>query len=158
MGEVHGDKGYDHDKKYSYWRREVFPEKAGTRSAYCTDIDWIEWRNGKPVAILECRRAMRGLKTAQAAVNHIKTCNNGFQFEVIARMAYQLEIPAYLVGIEDPDLEGSKEYARGKFRVEEVVPPNEWPAGRLDIGALETKLVGEMDEATYVRFLADLCC
>ena len=78
MNDVHKDQGHGHDLKYSLWRRINFPKLTNLRNCYTTDIDWLEWRNGKPVAVIECRRVIGGLIDCNAVVNHFKHLNNGF--------------------------------------------------------------------------------
>jgi hypothetical protein len=156
MRKIHSDKGHGHDEKYSKWRREIFPKITGSTSSYCTDIDWIEWRYGKPVAIIECRRAIGQLKTAEDAIEHFKKLNNGFQYEVLARLAYELGIPAYIVGIQDP-APCAEDYSGARFVVEEVVPPEKWPSSRSTPSEfLTTKKVGEWNEQQYAEFIAGL--
>jgi hypothetical protein len=154
MTEIHEDRGYDHDRKYSEWRRCIFPKKAGIRNAYCTDIDWIEWRNGNPVAIIECRRAIGNLRTAEEAISHFKRLNYGFQYEVIAHLAQKLGIKAYIVGIEDPGT-ASKDYSSGRFLVEEVIPPNPWPVSGA-VRQIGTRSIVAMSEDEYVQFIKSL--
>ena len=153
--QIHTDQGYDHDKKYSKWRREVFPAKAKRTDAYCTDVDWIEWRNGKPVAILECRRAIGSLKTAEEAIEHFKKLTNGFQFEVLARLAHDMGIGAYIIGMQDssPD---STDYSNARFIVEKVIPPAEWGSGRMLLSRIKTERYPEMNEQSYISFISEL--
>ncbi|RMF28225.1 MAG: hypothetical protein D6759_16245 [Chloroflexi bacterium] len=119
-----------------------------------TDVDWIEWRRGNPVAVIECRRAMHG-DSAEDAIAHFKRLNRGFQFEVLCRLSFELRVPGYIVGIEDPDPD-QHTYQGARFVIEEVVPPETWPKGRLDLGSIETRRIGEFDEQEYAQFLARL--
>ncbi len=156
MCNIHPDHGHGYDQKYSKWRRNIFPRKANLRTAYCTDIDWIEWRNGKPVAIIECRRAIGTLQNAEEAIEHFKSLNRGFQYEVLARLAYQLRIPAYIVGIQDKNPQ-AEDYSDAVFVVEEVIPPDQWPSSPLPPSCfLCTKRLGKLTEAEYVQFIAQL--
>lgn len=152
---IHSDQGYDHDKKYSKWRREVFPHLANRTDAYCTDVDWIEWRNGRPVAILECRRAIGTLTTAEAAIEHFKTLTNGFQFEVLARLAHDIGIPGYIIGIQD-GLPDSVDYFKSRFIVEKVIPPEDWGPGRMTLSRIKTERYDAMNEQQYTSFISKL--
>jgi len=151
---VSEDKGHGHDGKYSAWRRHYFKDTLEIDGLFCTDIDWIEWRKGKPVAIIECRRAIGGLKTAQAAINHVKGHNNGFQLEVLAKLAHDLKIDAYIVGIEDDA--NSNDYSNARFVVEKIEPPTPRPDGRLDVTKIKTVPMNPMDLNGYVKFIVDL--
>ena len=158
MRSIHSDQGYDHDRKYSLWRRNAFKQKVGRTDLYCADIDWVEWRTGQPVDLTECRRAIGVIKDAEAAVEHFKNLNNGFQYELIACLSYRLPIPAYIVGIEDPNVDNStlKDYPNARFVVERIIPPDSWPGGRNNLSAIRSELVGKMDEEQYIHFIANL--
>jgi len=155
MAQVYGDKGHGHDQKYSLWRREQFPKIAQRRDCYCSDLDWVEWRNGKPVALLECRRAIGTLKTAEAVIAHFTVLNNGFQLEMYARLSYELKIPAFLIAIEDRNLE-KDDYADARFIVEKITPPDNWPEGRLNLKQIILTEMGIYNQEEYAQFLASL--
>lgn len=153
--EIHEDKGHGHDQKYSLWRRNIFPKIVNRRDCYCTDIDWIEWRGGKPAAVIECRRAIGSLSTCEEVIDHFKKLNNSFQLEVYARMAYEMKIRGFIVAIRDDDPEG-QDFSKAEFLVEEIIPPDRWPEGRLDTRLIKMKMIGKFDQDGYSRFLAGL--
>ncbi|HEX8378596.1 MAG TPA: hypothetical protein VF602_12325 [Pedobacter sp.] len=150
---IHQNQNYDHDEKYSVWRRDIFPELSGVDWAYCTDIDWVEWRRGRPVAFIECRRAIGSLPTAEAVIKHFKTLNNGFQFEVLARVAKETGAKAYIVGIEDRSID-SDDYSNARFVVEEVIPPKNYnEEGRINLNDIKVKRLPSMNQEQYVKFI-----
>lgn len=153
---IHADQGYDRDNKYSKWRREIFPKLAKINWAYCTDIDWIEWRQGKPVAFIECRRAVGGIKTAEDAIEHVKKLNFGFQFEVLARLAKETGAKSYIVGIEDKSID-SEDYSNARFVVEEILPPDQYnEKGRINLKEIKTKQLSVMNQQQYADFIKNL--
>lgn len=115
------------DKKYSRFRRrrtydyfEASGAKYKGRQMYCLDIDWVEWRNGNPVAIIEttrcCKKTLR--ETYVAWLNR----NNGLQCEAAYRIAQALGVRAYIVLIDDPlyHMDGAgddDEYREAHFHV-----------------------------------------
>ena len=108
----------------------------------------------KPVALLECRRALHG-RTLEDAVQSVITLNNGFQLEMIACLAAGLKIKAYLVAIKDDDPENAG-YGKATFQVVEVVPPQPWPQNRQAVAEIR-KLLGKpinYSEQEYANFLA----
>ena len=156
MSDIHKDKGFDHDPKYSLWHRNKLPIITKKRDLYCSDIDWVEWRNGRPVALIECRRAIGSLKNADDVINHFKTLNNGFQLELYARLSSTLKINAFLVAIEDPypDME---EYSSASFTVVHIIPPKDSQLqGRKFLDGIELKNLGVGDEEKYAGFLSKL--
>lgn len=155
MREIHQDKGHGHDMKYSSWRRNNFPKLTSTTKCYTTDIDWLEWRNGKPVAVIECRRVIGELKTCEEVINHFRKLNNGFQLEVYARLAFELKIKAFVVAIDDktPSEDG---FSNSKFLVKEIIPPENWPRGWIDLDTIKTEEVGLFNEQSYAEFIAEL--
>jgi len=153
--EIHEDKGHGHDQKYSLWRRNVFPKIVDRRDCYCTDIDWMEWRKGKPVAVIECRRAIGSLASCEDVVEHFRKLNNSFQLEVYARIAYELKIRGFIVAIRDDKLD-IQDYCMAEFLVEEIIPPDKWPEEKLDINLIKIKRIGKFDQEGYSRFLAGL--
>jgi len=152
---VHTDKGHGHDQKYSLWRRECFPKISQRRDCYCSDLDWIEWRKGKPVALLECRRVIGSLKTIKDVVTHFISLNNGFQLELYARLSFELRIPAYLIIISDNAID-EVDYSKALFGIGKIIPPNVWPKGRMDVNQIEVIKVGIFNQEEYVQFLVDL--
>jgi hypothetical protein len=152
---IHANQGHGHDEKYSEWRRSTLPDLVKRRDCYCTDIDWLEWRKGKPVAIIECKRAM-SKQTGKTAIQNLKTLTNGFQIEVLVTCGHKIGIPVYLVGILDGDKQEAKKYKNSKFYVEEAIPPNPWPQ-KLNVKKdITYKLIGEFSEQEYADFLAQL--
>lgn len=153
---IHAKQGHGYDEKYSDWRRSRFPELTGKRNCYCADIDWVEWRNGKPVALLECRRALHG-KSLGDAINTIIQLNNGFQLEMIACLSAGLNIPSYLVAIKDEDPEGA-DYSKAEFLVVKINPPVPWPTDRSAVKKIVDSLGrGEnLDELGYANFISSL--
>ena len=154
---IHRKQGHGYDEKYSDWRRTRYPQLAKSTSHYCADVDWIEWRKGRPVAVLECRRARLG-RTLEDAVASVRLLNNGFQLELLATLAKHLGVPGYIVAISDQDA-GSETYEGATFRVVQVVLPTPWPT---QFGALvpelsrRLRIVGDLDEGGYAEFLAKL--
>jgi hypothetical protein len=141
-----------HDNKYSDWRRNRYPDLEGD-GAYCTDIDFIEWRDGKAVAVLELKRGTIG-----EAINTILKLRYGFQGQVIATVAQALKVPAYIVAIEDFNKEG-KGYERASFTVLQMNLPNPWLASSRELVPAMLANLGEpvrMDEAAYARWIASL--
>jgi hypothetical protein len=155
MSEVHKDQGHGQDSKYSLWRRINFPKLTNLRNCYTTDIDWLEWRNGKPIAIIECRRVIGGLSDCNAVVTHFKTLNNGFQLEAYARLAYELKIKAFVVAINDKNPEVS-DYSDSEFLITEIIPPETWPEGRLNINEIKLQEIGLFNEEKYAEFISRL--
>lgn len=114
-----GANWWDPDSKYSQWRRD-FPYKSrNIRKLYCTDIDWVEWRRGKPVAIIETTRCHG--KAPMDCLNNYLTRNNGFQPEVAFKIAKALEVPAYLVLIADPAPSQQDDFRNAVFYVAELI-------------------------------------
>jgi len=134
----HEDQGYDRDLKYSRWRRNGL-----SRGCYTTDLDWLEWRHGRPVALIETRRNIGTLTTAPKILEHFKTLNNGFQPDVYSTLAKKLGIPAYLVAIIDlaPEQEG---YADTTFVVHQI------------FSMTELRPVGVFNQAQYTKFIEEL--
>lgn len=156
MNTVHQNKGHDYDYKYSNWHRNVLPELIEKgRICYCTDIDWIEWRNNKPVAMIECRRAIGFLKTCDDVIEHFLKLNHGFQFEVYARIAYMSKIKAYIVAIKDNN-PSAEDYLGAEFLVVEIVPPSSWD-GKTNIRASASlRKIGCFNQNEYALFLLNL--
>jgi hypothetical protein len=152
--EIHRDRGLDHDDKYSKWRRNVFPKLVGNSSCYCSDLDWVEWRKGNPVALLECRRALGG-RTLRDVIDGYYTLNNGFQLEMLAKLSSRLQVPGYLVAIKDEN-EQSQQFEAATFLVARVIPPNPWPSGRLNIRAIQLDYQRELNEKGYADFINSL--
>lgn len=149
---IHIDSNAKHDGKYSDWRRNRYPDLEGD-GAYCTDIDFIEWRGGKPAAVLECKRGTIG-----QAVNTILQLRYGFQGQVIATVAHALSVPAYIVAIEDYERD-SKTYERASFTVVQMNLPTPWLEGSRELVAALLAGLGEpvrMDERAYARWIASL--
>jgi hypothetical protein len=155
MPEIHPDMGHGPDMKYSLWRRYIFPKIVDRRDCYTTDIDWLEWRKGKPVAIIECRRVIGSLKNCKDVISHFRKLNNGFQLEAYARIAYELKIKAFVVAIDDKS-ESDDSYKDAEFCVEQIVPPNVWPSGRIELSNIVTKRIGRFNEREYAEFISDL--
>lgn len=155
IDDIHEDQGHGHDSKYSLWRRSIFPNIVGRRDCYCTDIDWMEWRRGRPAAVIECRRAIGSLLTCEDVIKHFKQLNNSFQLEVYARMAHDLGIRAFIVAIKDESPE-NQDYGQAEFLVEEIIPPIEWPKGRIDMKLINMVRIGKFDQEGYSKFLAGL--
>lgn len=154
MRTVYEDQEHGNDEKYSKWRRYKLPELVNNTNCYCMDLDWVEWRKGKPRALIECRRAL-GSKTPEQAIQDFVKKNNGFQYEVLAHMSYALKIPGYIVSIKDNSPEANS-YEKAEFLVEQVIPPNPWPVGRVDINLIKRTPIGKMDEASYANFINNL--
>lgn len=153
---IHKDMGHGLDQKYSKWRRDIFPNIVKRRDCFCTDIDWLEWRKGKPIAVIECRRAIGTLKNCEDVIEHFKKLTNGFQLEVYARIAYELKIRAFIVAIKDnnPD---NEEYNNAEFLVEEIIPPRPWPIGRLkNMDLIQLKRIGLFNQEDYAKFISEL--
>lgn len=149
---IHIDSNAKHDGKYSDWRRNRYPDLEGDRS-YCTDIDFIEWRNGKAAAVLECKRGTIG-----EAINTILQLRYGFQGQVIATVAHALSVPAYIVAIQDFNKEG-KGYERASFTVVQMNLPTPWLEGSRELVPALLAGLGEpvtMDELAYARWIASL--
>lgn len=147
MSEVHEDKGFDRDIKYSKWRRYNLP-----RNCYCTDIDFLEWRNGKPKALIETRRAIGNLKTLEDVIKHFIKLNNGFQFEVYAHLSFKLDIPAYVVAIADSEPYNDN-YNNSLFLVYELVIPK---TNYFIFSEVKLRKVGLMGEPEYIKFLSNI--
>ena len=149
---IHIDSTATHDNKYSDWRRNRYPDLEGT-TAYCTDIDFIEWRRGKPVAVLELKRCSIG-----EAITTLLEQRYGFQGEVIATVANALQVPAYIVAIDDAQRD-SETYERATFTIVRMNLPTPWLANSRALVAHLRANLGEpvrMDERSYARFLAAL--
>jgi len=155
MSEIHSDKGHGYDVKYSLWRRYVFPNIVNRRDCYTTDIDWLEWRKGKPVALIECRRVIGELKNCEDVISHFRNLNNGFQLEAYARIAYELKIKSFIVAINDKS-ESDPSYKDAEFLVEQIIPPEVWPMGRINLSNIVTKRIGTFTEKEYAKFISDL--
>lgn len=83
---------------YSQWHRNHAPP-----TCYCTDLDMIEWRDGRGiVAVME-------IKLNDA-------CVTGFQLKVIKELAMKLQVRGFVVRYYP---EVGKE---GYFKVEEIWP------------------------------------
>ncbi len=149
---IHIESSATHDGKYSDWRRNRYPDLKGDR-AYCTDIDFIEWRNGRAAAVLECKRG-----TMADAIETLLRQRWGFQGQVIATVAHALQVPAYIVAIQDAHKE-SKGYERASFTVVQMHLPTPWLS---DSRALVPALLAglgkpvTMDELGYADFIASL--
>ncbi|CAB4184364.1 hypothetical protein UFOVP1573_6 [uncultured Caudovirales phage] len=149
---IHIDSNAKHDGKYSDWRRNRYPDLEGDR-AYCTDIDFIEWRKGKAAAVLECKRGTIG-----EAITTILELRYGFQGQVIATVAHALRVPAYIVAIQDFNKEG-KGYERASFTVVQMNLPTPWLEGSRELVPALLAGLGEpvtMDELAYARWIASL--
>ena len=149
---IHIDSTATHDNKYSDWRRNRYPDLEGT-TAYCTDIDFIEWRKGRAVAVLELKRC-----SIDEVVNTLLELRYGFQGQVIATVAHALQVPAYIVAIEDNE-RGAKTYERASFTVVRMNLPTPWLANSRELVAALRAGLGEpvrMDERSYARFIASL--
>lgn len=149
---IYIDSPATHDNKYSDWRRNRYPDLQNT-TAYCSDIDFIEWRRGKPVAVLELKRCSIG-----EAVTTLLEQRYGFQGEVIATVAHALKVPAYIVAIEDSERD-SKTYERASFTVVKMNLPTPWLTDSGDLVAAIRAGLGkpvQMDELGYSRFIAAL--
>jgi hypothetical protein len=149
---IYIDSTATHDNKYSDWRRNRYPDLQN-RIAYCSDIDFIEWRRGKPVAVLELKRCSIG-----EAITTLLEQRYGFQGEVIATVAHALQVPAYIVAIEDSDRD-SKTYERATFTVVRMNLPTPWLTDSGDLLAAIRAGLGKpvrMDELEYSRFIAAL--
>lgn len=106
---------WDPDSKYSQWRRNYPFRSKQIRKLYCTDIDWVEWRGGRPVAIVETTRC--GGKPVNDCAGAYMNRNNGFQAEVAFTVADKLKIPAYLVLIDDKSPGQDDDYSNTVFYV-----------------------------------------
>ena len=149
---IYIDSPATHDNKYSDWRRNRYPDLQN-KTAYCSDIDFIEWRKGKPVAVLELKRCSIG-----EAITTLLEQRYGFQGEVIATVAHALRVPAYIVAIEDSDRD-SKTYERATFTVVRMNLPTPWLTNKTQLVAALLAGLGEpvrMDELEYSRFLHSL--
>lgn len=129
MGEVAKYKSafWDPDKKQSMWRRN-YPQWIGDRTRYCADMDWIEWRRGKPVAAVETTRT-KG-RPLDVVVEKFRTRNKGFQQELVYTMATGKEIRSFLVVIDDPNWQNRDEsfmvaYKHADFHVYEMINKSE---------------------------------
>jgi hypothetical protein len=128
VSRIYDDKGHGHDVKYSQWRRS-YPNTKGIRNLYCTDIDWLEWRNGKPVALVEVSRTL-GTSRPEEVVKRFTENNYGFQAEALAFVAMKLEVPAFLVVIDEPHSTSQTNYTSATFYVTKINPILPWPKGR----------------------------
>lgn len=115
---VHKDQGLDRDLKYSRFRR-YFPFKCGYRNLYCTDLDWIEWRKGKQVAVVEVTRTLG--KPVDEVLSNFINRNNGFQKEVLVTVADELDVPAYVTIISDPNQHEDPDYNDADFYVYRLI-------------------------------------
>ena len=155
---IHRKQGHGYDEKYSDWRRSRYPNIVKATNHYCADVDWVEWRKGKPVAVIECRRALYG-KTLDDAVNSVYQLNNGFQIELLATVAKNLNVAGYIVAISDQNPEDRESYSKATFRVMQVVIPNPYPT---KFGTLVPELVRNLkkiddyDEIGFANFLSKL--
>lgn len=125
MGEVAKYKSgfYDPDQKYSMFRRN-YPYSLGDRIRYCADIDWIEWRDGKPVAAVETTRLKD--RTWEECLRMFQTRNKGFQPELVKTIADRSHIRSFVVLIDDPRWRNRKEdfsvaYTNTQFHVFELI-------------------------------------
>ena len=149
---IYIDSTATHDNKYSEWRRNIYPDLQGFKD-YCTDIDFIEWRNGKAVAVLELKRCSIG-----EAITTVLQERYGFQGEVMATVAHALQVPAYIVAIEDSNRD-SKTYERATFTVVRMNLPTPWLTNKTKLVAALLAGLGEpvrMDEVGYSTFLHSL--
>jgi len=105
--------------------------------------------------LLECRRAIGTLKTAETVISHFTRLNNGFQLELYARLSYELKIPAFLIAIEDKDIE-KEDYASARFIVNKITPPDNWPDGKLNLNQIRLSEIGIYKQDEYAQFLASL--
>lgn len=138
---------WDPDHKYSKWRRD-YPYSKGNRNLYCTDLDWVEWRNGQPKAFVETTRCF-GKDPEECAYDYA-TRNKGFQADVVTRIAGRCMLKAYLVVIEDPAPHENDNYEKAKFHIYQIqkVEPGKFSLLREHAG--EFPLCGP-DE--YLRWL-----
>lgn len=149
---IYIDSPATHDNKYSDWRRNRYPDLQN-KSAYCSDIDFIEWRKGKPVAVLELKRCSIG-----EAITTLLEQRYEFQGEVIATVAHALRVPAYIVAIEDSERD-SKTYERATFTVVRMNLPEPWLTDSRQLVAALLAGLGKpvrMDERSYARFIDSL--
>lgn len=184
MKEIAPDKGYDHDPKYSNYRRYGPQSLCGIRNFYCFDVDSIEWRFHRPVGIIEVSRTF-GAEAADAAIAdwckrhegvditedqkrglvaravYDSWCNRneGFQREGCQYLALKLEVPLYLVIVDDPEPESSS-YAKTVFYVVQInLAPlgcgtDAWINGKRGFASY---FIGKFDHVTYIsEFLASL--
>ena len=155
MSDVHNYQGFGSDIKYSKWRRYKLK-----RWCYCTDIDWVEWRNGKPVDIIEGRRLIGNLKTFNDAIKHFIGLNNGFQLEVYARISHDMGIRAFFVAINDPHPE-NEEYNGATFKVVEIKTPKYWVKDLtkitlVNIGTFDEKYIGKNPELIKILYFVQI--
>lgn len=71
------------------------------------DVDFIEIRNGLPVAVIEvslCTPSFSNCKGQQGVFNRFLQETGGFQFELSWWVARWLDIPAFVVCVGDPDM------------------------------------------------------
>jgi hypothetical protein len=113
-----GENWWQPDKKYSLFRRNYPYDKHEIRDMYCTDVDWVEWRNGRPVAILETTRCY-GKPVRETMQDYLDRAK-GFQCEVTFTVADALKVKAYLVLIDDPWPEAEDDYGNTTFYVCEI--------------------------------------
>ena len=149
---IHIESSAKHDGKYSDWRRNRYPDLQGDKH-YCTDIDFIEWRDGEAVAVLELKRGTIG-----EALTTILKYRYGFQGEAMASFARAMKVPAYIVAIEDYERD-SKTYERASFTVVQMNLPNPWPERKRELVPALLANLGEpvrMDELAYARWIASL--
>lgn len=183
MKEIAPDKGYDHDPKYSNYRRYGPQSLCGIRKLYCFDIDWIEWRNHLPVGIVEVSRTF-GAKAAEFVINAWRkrhegrepteeqkralvakavydswcTRNEGLQREGCQYIALKLGVPLYFVIVDDPE-PNSGSYEKAIFFVVRTDPApfvhsDHWFNGKR---GFVSHFIGKFDHVTYIsEFLASL--
>lgn len=148
---IYQDQGHGHDKKYSSWRRD-YPRTRRIRNLYCMDLDWLEWRRGRAVALIETSRTLG--KTAKEVLRRFTDNNAGFQAEVLAYAAMKLEVPAFFVAIDDRNV-GDNDYAETTFTVTRIIPITPWPSGKNNKFTVEAVARYEGGEAYFNKFI---CC
>jgi len=147
---VSHDKGIDRDKKFSLWRRKYLP-----RESYATDIDWLEWRKGVPVAVIEMKRLIGTLQTPEDALKFFCENTNGFQLEVYCKIAFCLTIPAYFIAVADqyPDAE---DYLMATFIVYKINVPENWVKVGHYLQGITTKKCGDFTKEQFIKFMSGL--
>lgn len=153
--EVRESRGYDHDKKYSDYRRVSPLKDHNIRNLYCSDMDMVEWRNHEPAAITEITRTF-GAKTKEEVFTDWCFREKGFQRELAQTMALRAQIPLFVVVIHDENPESQGYSDKTEFLVIQILPdtknPNHWFDGKR---GFRKKYIGKFTKETYITVFLD---
>jgi hypothetical protein len=156
---INPNAGYGTDSKYSIWRREFYPKLANYYYHFALDLDWIEWRRGRPVALFETKRVLNG-RNPMDVIASVWKYQEGLELEMLATFSKGMGIPAFIIAISDPDPLVA-DYHTATFYVVKVNIPDVWPKEPREIVPTlvdwlsPVKTMGQMDYVEFLNRLGD---